>query len=202
MACHLQPSVAIPGLRRFGKGDFSFRAGDPLSDHFVQVDVEEEGRAASERFEINHHPYRLQQSRCRTASGAAFSCLTCHDPHQRVPETERAAHYRAACLTCHQDSPETHAAGQNDCVSCHMPKRRTQDVVRVVMTDHWIRRQPGGPELLAPLFDQFVVVVIHPYTPCFRLALMKSSRSPSSTVCVAPFSTPVRRSLMRDWSRT
>lgn len=153
MACHLQPSVAIPGLRRFGKGDFSFRAGDPLADHFVQVDVEEEGRAVSERFEINHHPYRLQQSRCRTASGGALSCLTCHDPHQRVPEAERAAHYRSACTTCHQEAPKTHAAGQDDCVSCHMPKRRTQDVVHVVMTDHRIVRQSGGPELVAPLAE-------------------------------------------------
>ncbi|HEV2846232.1 MAG TPA: tetratricopeptide repeat protein [Thermoanaerobaculia bacterium] len=154
-ACHLQPSVAISGLRRFGRGDFSFRAGEPLSDHFVQVDVEEEGRPASKRFEINHHPYRLQQSRCRTASGEPLSCLTCHDPHRRVPEAERAEHYRAACLTCHQQLPatEAHAAGTGDCVSCHMPKRRTQDVVRVVMTDHWIRRQPGGPELLAPLTE-------------------------------------------------
>jgi tetratricopeptide (TPR) repeat protein len=30
-----------------------------------------------------------------------------------------------------------------------MPKRRPQDVVHTVMTDHWIRRNPGGPELLA-----------------------------------------------------
>jgi tetratricopeptide (TPR) repeat protein len=30
-----------------------------------------------------------------------------------------------------------------------MPKRRPQDVVNVVMTDHFIRRNPGGPELLA-----------------------------------------------------
>jgi len=40
------------------------------------------------------------------------------------------------------------------------------------------------------------------YTPFLRLAVMKSSRSPSSTLCVSPFSTPVRRSLMRDWSST
>ena len=31
-----------------------------------------------------------------------------------------------------------------------MAKRRPHDVVRVVMTDHLIRRRPGGPELLAP----------------------------------------------------
>src|SRR2546425_4065583 len=42
----------------------------------------------------------------------------------------------------------------------------------------------------------------HRYTPCFRLAAMKSSRSPSSTACVLPTSTLVRRSLMRDWSST
>jgi tetratricopeptide (TPR) repeat protein len=34
-----------------------------------------------------------------------------------------------------------------------MSKRRTQDVVHVVMTDHLIRRRPGGPELLAPLAE-------------------------------------------------
>src|SRR6185436_18287630 len=45
----------------------------------------------------------------------------------------------------------------------------------------------------------FAVVVSHVYTPCLREALMKSSRSPSSTDWVSPLSTLVRRSLMRDW---
>lgn len=153
MTCHLQPSVALSGLRRFGRGDFSFRPGEPLPDYLVQVDVEEEGRTPAERFEINHHPYRLRQSRCFTETGGALSCLTCHDPHNRVPEGGRAAHYRAACLTCHPMPLKAHVADPGDCVSCHMPKRRTQDVVHVVMTDHWIRRQPGGPELLAPLAE-------------------------------------------------
>ncbi|EXI72116.1 MAG: hypothetical protein AW07_03392 [Candidatus Accumulibacter sp. SK-11] len=39
-------------------------------------------------------------------------------------------------------------------------------------------------------------------TPCLRLASMNWSRSPSSTPCVLPTSTLVRRSLIRDWSRT
>jgi Tfp pilus assembly protein PilF len=159
LGCHLQPSVALPGVRRFGRGDFSFRPGEPLSGYLVQADVEEEGRTPADRFEINHHPYRLRQSRCYQASGGALSCLTCHDPHRRLPENERAAHFRAACLTCHRPeacsrpraagTPENAEPG--DCASCHMAKRRTQDVVRVVMTDHLIRRRPGGPDLLAPL---------------------------------------------------
>jgi Tfp pilus assembly protein PilF len=159
--CHLQPSVALPGLRRFGRGDFSYRPGEPLSDYLVQVDIEEDGRSRSDRFEINHHPYRLQQSQCFLASGGQLSCLTCHDPHQRVPEAQKAAHYRAACESCHGQEACTrpeHAAG-GDCVSCHMPKRRTEDVVHVVMTDHKITRRPGGPELLAPLEEREPVLV-------------------------------------------
>jgi Flp pilus assembly protein TadD len=146
--------VALPGLRRFGRSDFSFRPGEPLQDYLVQVDVEEEGQVFGERFEINHHPYRLRQSLCWIESQGTLSCLTCHDPHRRVPQARRAAHYRDACLTCHQpeDMPAAHADA-GDCVSCHMPKRRTQDVVHVTMTDHKIQRRPGGPELLAPLAE-------------------------------------------------
>ncbi|HKH43408.1 MAG TPA: tetratricopeptide repeat protein [Thermoanaerobaculia bacterium] len=163
--CHLQPTVAMPGLRRFGRGEFSFRPGEPLADYMVQVDVEEEGKPRSERFEINHHPYRLRQSRCFLESGGQLSCLTCHDPHRRIPDEQRAAHYRAACESCHGKEactrPEHGAGGAEpaDCAGCHMPKRRTQDVVHVVMTDHKITRTPGGPALLAPLAESEPVLV-------------------------------------------
>jgi predicted CXXCH cytochrome family protein len=148
MTCHLQPSVALPGLRRFGRGDFSYRAGEPLSDYLVQVDVEEEGQARSERFEINHHAYRLRQSRCFLESGGGVGCLDCHDPHRVVPKEEMKMQVGSACRSCHASLPAGHA--QDDCASCHMPRRRTQDVVQVLMTDHRIQRGPGGPELLAP----------------------------------------------------
>ncbi|MEO8378131.1 MAG: tetratricopeptide repeat protein [Acidobacteriota bacterium] len=140
--CHMQPSVILAGLRRPGRDIYSFRPGQPLAEYSAPLDIEEDGQSPSERFEINHHPYRLEQSRCFTESEGRLSCLTCHDPHRKVTD---AAHYRSACMSCHA---QAHRASE-DCTSCHMQKRRTQDVVHVVMTDHWIRRNPGGPELLA-----------------------------------------------------
>ena len=162
--CHMQPAVVVDGVRRFGRGDFSFRPGEALSSYMALVDVEETGREPGERFEINHHPYRLEQSRCFTESNGALSCQTCHDPHRKVPVAERPSHYRAACLGCHAEEacrldamtvdPNRSARSPIDaenCVACHMQERRPQDVVQVTMTDHFIRRQPGGDELLQPL---------------------------------------------------
>jgi len=162
--CHMQPSVAIPGVRRFGRADYSFHPGEPLADYLVQVDVREADREPGERFEINHHPYRLEQSPCFQGSGGELSCLSCHDPHRKVPVAERAGHYRAVCLGCHAGGDlariplgvgeRTHGEGELDCTSCHMPKRRPQDVVRVTMTDHRIQIPPPGVDLEAPLEEQ------------------------------------------------
>jgi len=170
--CHMLPSVAIPGIRLFGRGDYSFRPGQDLADYRLVLDIEEEGKTKDQRFEINHHPYRLRQSKCYIESKDALSCLTCHDPHVKVREPERAAHFRKACLSCHGGTDcglePARGTGQlpahlaevdaGDCVTCHMPKRRTQDVVQVVMTDHTIRRKPGGAELLAPIKESEPII--------------------------------------------
>lgn len=166
--CDLQPSVAIPFMRRFGSPDYAVRPGVALSAVRVSVDIIDAGQAADDRFEINHHPYRLRQSACFLASGRALNCMTCHDPHRKVPAPERAAHYRAACETCHEGiahaapamadflvrKPAFVAVDAADCAGCHMPRRRTQDVVHVVMTDHRIVREPTGDERLAPLSER------------------------------------------------
>jgi predicted CXXCH cytochrome family protein len=159
--CHLQPAVAITPLRRFGLGDYSFRPGQALAAHRVYFNPQEKGRERSERFEINHHPFRLEQSPCFIESNGKMSCLTCHDPHRKVKPAQQAAHYRAACLSCHkiEDCGNESTGPTSDCVSCHMSQRRPQDVVHVVMTDHLIRRRPGGPELVAPLSESEPVLV-------------------------------------------
>lgn len=177
--CHMEPSVAFPGIRRFGRGDYSFRPGERLADFRVELDIEEEGRAPGDRFEINHHPYRLEQSPCFVESrrpgadlpeGAEpLSCLTCHDPHVKVPPERRIEHYRAACASCHgadacgfdhaaERPPHLAAVSPADCTACHMPARRPEDVVHVVMTDHRITRELPGPELVAPRAEKDPVI--------------------------------------------
>ncbi|MEZ5812098.1 MAG: cytochrome c3 family protein [Rhizobiaceae bacterium] len=161
--CHMQPIVAVPPVRRFGRAAYSFRPGELLSDFSIGLDATERGRTRSDRFEINHHPYRLEQSRCFIESEGKLGCLTCHDPHRKIKPAERAAHYRKACLSCHGDgegglglSAEASVrhptiGEEDDCTTCHMPERRTQDVIHVTMTDHLIARNPGGLELIAPI---------------------------------------------------
>jgi predicted CXXCH cytochrome family protein len=144
--CHLQPAVALIGSRRFDRGDYSFRPGEALGDYLLHVDIDEPGRPRAQRFEINHHAYRLRQSLCYIKGG--ISCISCHDPHQPLAKDPRLTNVVSVCLGCHKRHTES-----NDCVRCHMPSRRAQDVVHVVMTDHKIQRRPP-PDLIAPLAER------------------------------------------------
>jgi tetratricopeptide (TPR) repeat protein len=96
------------------------------------------------------------RSRCYTESGDAFSCVTCHDPHQDVKTS--AVYYQSKCLRCHPAPSSGHegaGAGaqsarspcpvnpRGHCLDCHMPKVRDA-TPRTVFTDHWIRASPEG----------------------------------------------------------
>ena len=161
--CHMQPTVSVNAPLRGGRGIYSFRPGQDLTDYLTHIDIDDATRPKAERFEINHHPYRLEQSACFQNSEGQLGCLSCHDPHVKIKPAERAAHYRKACLSCHvldpAGLPEMQAAGihpaitdKDDCTACHMPERRTQDVIHVTMTDHRITREPGDlAALVAPM---------------------------------------------------
>ena len=101
-------------MRRFARGDYGFRPGEPLAAHRVELEGVEEGRLVGDRFEINHHAYQLEKSRCFTASGGALTCLTCHDPHRRVDPELRVEHFRAACLSCHQEEQCSGGGGSGE----------------------------------------------------------------------------------------
>jgi len=55
--------------------------------------------------------------------------------------------YNQACVRCHPATTlAAHApAPSGNCVGCHMPKRRAEDVVQSVITDHLIQRRPPRP---------------------------------------------------------
>lgn len=161
MQCHLQPSSKLTSFaRRFGRGDYSYVPGQPLDEYLVHFDFETDSGDA-DVFEIDSSAYRLMQSTCYASSAGAMTCLTCHDPHRRIPKHEKSAYYRDRCFTCHTiDScaMEGMTAGEHetpadDCVACHMPQRRTDDVVHVVMTDHKIQRLRPEGDLLGPLSE-------------------------------------------------
>jgi tetratricopeptide (TPR) repeat protein len=178
MQCHLEPtSTAIPSLiRRFNRGPFSFTAGEPLGAFLLAFD-HARGAQHDDKFEIvGSSAYRLRKSRCFLESKDALTCETCHDPHRTV------RHYSEACRQCHAAafdalvSRGAHSAA-TDCVPCHMPKRRTDDVVHVVMTDHLIQRRPPSRDLLAELAERHPtaaeeyrgeVVPYYPSPPLYR----------------------------------
>ncbi len=155
LQCHLETtSRPLPNIvRRYGRGYFSFRPGERLSDYAIYFD-HAAGTGWDDKFEINHSAYRLLRSRCFLESGRAITCTTCHDPHRPSGTPEASDRFDAACVRCHEaelnepSSMANHSSGSG-CAGCHMPKRRTDDVVHVVMTDHMIQAKP--PEgLLQP----------------------------------------------------
>jgi len=160
MQCHLEStSFRLPySITRYNRGVFSYRPGEPLAGYILHFD-HPPGAGYDDKFEIAHQAYRLRKSACFQKSAGALTCTTCHDPHG-VPRGERATqHYVGVCQGCHgAPLDKLAAAGRHtksrDCLGCHMPKRRTEDVVHVVMTDHFIQRRKPAVDLLAPLEER------------------------------------------------
>lgn len=162
--CHMLPSARVVGPRRFDRTDYSFRPGERLDDYILNVAVTEQGVAPADQFEINHHGYRLFESRCYQQSRGALTCISCHDPHVKPESGAFRAKVGKLCIGCHAapatlHQPDVDLAG-TDCVTCHMPTRRTSDVVQVTMTDHRIARGPFDHQaLVAPR-----AATLHPVT--------------------------------------
>ena len=155
MQCHLEStSSPLPfRIQRYEQPLFSYTPGKPLSDYFIHFDHAPGTPGRDDKFEIAGGAYRLRKSACFQRS--EMTCLTCHNPHD-IPRGPKAIERQVAvCQGCHQ---ETHRSGAPQvpgvstgatCIDCHMPKRRAEDAVHVVMTDHYIQRRPVRPGLLA-----------------------------------------------------
>jgi tetratricopeptide (TPR) repeat protein len=141
MQCHLETtSLRLPNaIRRYDRTPFSYRPGEPLTDYEIFFD-HAPGTDFDDRFEVAHQAYRLRKSACFLQS--KMTCTTCHDPHQ----AQTAEHFVSVCKSCHA---MPHSNG--DCLDCHMWKRRSEDAVHVVMTDHFIQRRKPARDFLAAL---------------------------------------------------
>jgi tetratricopeptide (TPR) repeat protein len=160
MQCHLEPTSGhLPSIiRKFDRGPFSYIPGQSLEDFTRYFDYPE-GKGYDDRFQIVSAAYRLRKSRCFLESRGMMTCLNCHDPHRALPTGQEAVEfYTSSCRKCHEPAlAEKVAAGKHtasvDCISCHMPKRRTEDVVHVVITDHLIQRMAPKRKLVAELTE-------------------------------------------------
>jgi tetratricopeptide (TPR) repeat protein len=179
MQCHLETtSSPLPAsIVRYERGPFSYRPDEPLTNFVRFFDTapsaqdkvpsaldDAPGTGNENRFEITGSVYRLRQSACfRKSNGAGskriMTCTTCHDPHDDLRGEEAARHYTAVCRECHAArldrliSAGAHTKS-DDCTGCHMPKRRTDDVVHAAMTDHLIQRRKPARDLLAPAAER------------------------------------------------
>ena len=159
LQCHLETtSSPLPfQIRRFEQPAFSYAPGKPLADYFLRFD-HAPGTGWDDKFGVAGHAYRLRKSACFLQS--RMTCVTCHDPHESPRGPAAVAHYVSVCQSCHTGvhpagvprvsgiAASGDAGAAPTCLDCHMPKRRTDDVVHVVMTDHYIRRTIAPDTLL------------------------------------------------------
>jgi Flp pilus assembly protein TadD len=157
MQCHLETtSSTLPhSLRKVDRASFSYRPGEPLQDFEFFFDYKP-GTDFDDRFEVVHQAYQLAKSVCFQKS--QMTCITCHDPHVELHGEAATQHFVAVCKSCHAN---VHASGVPalagvqrsgaNCLTCHMWKRRTNDAVHVVLTDHYIQRLRPDRDFLASL---------------------------------------------------
>lgn len=151
LQCHLETSnEKLPyAVVRFDRVLFSYVPGQTLSDYEL---IFNRAKGNLNNFEVAQAGYRLRESQCFLKSAGKLGCISCHNPHDIPHGPQAAAHYNQVCVGCHAavtaSASAPHKADAN-CVSCHMPKRRTDDAVHVVMTEHLISRRPPPGDLLA-----------------------------------------------------
>lgn len=172
--CHLQGNTIL----KEGKSFYDFKPGMKLSDYMTVFLPKYKN--ADDEFIMASHADRLKRSQCfikSAASGAgvstastagsnklkpykdALTCVTCHNPHVSVRETNKEV-FNDACRKCHENQIKDERSKIQDkspliakifcskkgitktanCVSCHMPRSGSTDIPHVTVHDHYIRK--------------------------------------------------------------
>ena len=167
--CHIQGNAVVNEGRSF----LDFRPGMHLSDVMNVYMPVYKGNKDSHI--MASHVERLKMSKCFITSAKiseqlnkvhpsltpyknAMTCVTCHDPHVSVRNTESSV-FNDKCKMCHSpshDNPKIEHAivskivcsenikerlkSGDNCVGCHMPRNGTIDIPHVRIHDHRIDR--------------------------------------------------------------
>jgi hypothetical protein len=148
--CHLQGAARV--LAR-GRGLYDFRPGLPLESFWsVYVRAASAGGGQKAIGQVE----QMYLSRCfqRGDGSGRLGCVSCHDPHERVPPERRVAHYQDRCLQCHREkgcglpkAERLRRTAADSCIDCHMPRYDASDNPHTAATDHRILR--AGPSSAA-----------------------------------------------------
>jgi len=136
--CHL---FGVARVANPGKKLSDFVPGQALEDTYtIYRNAVPEGSTAGE-FKVISHVEQLALSSCARNSGGHLWCATCHNPHEKMPES--VEYYRSRCLSCHASNfSGSHPPKDSDCLGCHMPRRDAKDGGHTAFTDHRIQRRP------------------------------------------------------------
>ncbi|MCC6371570.1 MAG: tetratricopeptide repeat protein [Bacteroidia bacterium] len=158
--CHLQGNAVLKEDKSF----YDFKPGMKLSDYLTVFLPKYKN--ADDEFIMASHADRLKQSACFIKSYqkagkknalkpylGALTCVTCHNPHVSVRETNKNV-FNEACMNCHQMEAKVTAKNdcnrfvskKSDCVSCHMPVSGSTDIPHVSVHDHYIRKPISAKE--------------------------------------------------------
>jgi len=160
--CHLQGNAVLKEGKTFG----DFRPGMALSE-VMQVYLPTYDNQNHD-FIMASHAERFQMSQCFIKSNKEsllaynskndFTCISCHNPHVSVRETN-TKNFNLACNSCHTNVNKNGLCSENkqnllaanyNCVQCHMPLSGTKDIPHVSIHDHYIRKPLGGAASIAP----------------------------------------------------
>lgn len=116
----------------------------PPGDSLAEARAVMVAKAPSEDFSFVSQVRRLALSACFLES-PEMTCSTCHDPHL-PPRLQSSERRNRACLDCHAGTA-THGdpLPEDDCISCHMPRRKPYDLQAVSISDHRIGIHPRDP---------------------------------------------------------
>ena len=165
--CHLQGNVVLAEERSF----FDFKPGMKLNKvmdvYLPRFDN------SGDRFIMASHVDRFKESKCFKQSGN-YTCISCHDPHLSVRETNTAK-FNLTCINCHKQNNEALCSADeeqikqnnNNCVVCHMPASGSIDIPHVSVHDHFVRKNYEASDSVEN--GEFLqLVAINNENPTFR----------------------------------